>query len=118
MQCDDENEKVILANFRTFIKWRVSSVRSSKTIAASKLSVALGKCSQYLNQIENGHKLPSLEGLYLFCRSMRISMADFFDKSQTYPKQYKDLILLLNKLNADELGEITAVVKRYASTKR
>jgi transcriptional regulator with XRE-family HTH domain len=111
------DEDAILPQFRSFVKQRFLLVRP-KTVAASKLSVALGQCPQYLNQIENGHKMPSLEGLYRFCTAMGISLADFFDEDgNKYPMEYKELITHLNKLNSEELNEILAVAKRYAIKK-
>lgn len=102
---------------KKFIKDRFRYLIDLTNKSDSKLSKEMGQSSQYLNQIVNGYKLPSLDGLYSFCETCNISLKDFFDTDKKYPKEYEKLIPYLNKLSPEELGEVTAIIKRIAGYK-
>ena len=52
--------------FKDFISKRIATIRNANNISARKLSIEMGQGSEYINQIENGRKMPSMEGFYLF----------------------------------------------------
>jgi len=101
-----------------FISKRFATIRSAKSISARALSIELGQSTEYINQIENGRKMPSIEGLFNFCDYFKISLKVFFDDEQNYPMQYKTLLSDLNKLDPDELNEVITIIKRIAKNKR
>lgn len=103
---------------REFIKNRFSTIIDAQHKSESKLSREMGQSPQYLNQIVNGYKLPSLDGLYSFCSVCNITLKEFFDDEQQYPSQYKNLMKYLNKLSSEELEEITTIVKRIVINKK
>jgi len=88
---------------KEFIKQRYSIIRNAHNISARKLSFELGQSSEYINQIENGKTLPSLEGLMNFCSYFNITIAEFFNEEFKYPIEYKTIISELNKLDSLEL---------------
>ena len=88
---------------RTFIRNRYATIRNSHKISARKLSQELGQSTEYINQIENGKCMPSIEGLFNFCEYFNVSIAEFFQDNFKYPIEYKELISELNKLVAIEL---------------
>lgn len=102
---------------KDFIAKRFSIIRMAKNISARSLSLELGQSSQYINQIENGRKLPSIEGLYNFCEYFNISLGDFFNNAYEYPIQYRELLYCLNELDLEELKEITAIIRRISMNK-
>ena len=102
---------------KEFISRRFYNIRAAKNISARQLSLELGQSSQYINQIENGHKMPSIEGLINFCNHFEISVAEFFNREEQYPIQYKALIKELNRLDSDEVDEIMTIAKRYSRNK-
>ncbi len=97
-------------SFKNFISNRFAVIRNAHNISARKLSIEMGQSSEYINQIENGRKMPSLEGLFNFCDFFNISIGEFFDDTQVYPVEYKELISKLNKLNKDELSHIMKTI--------
>lgn len=97
-------------SFKNFISNRFAVIRNAHNISARKLSIEMGQSSEYINQIENGRKMPSLEGLFNFCDFFNISIGEFFDATQVYPVEYKELISKLNKLNKDELSHIMKTI--------
>ena len=48
---------------KTFIGKRIAVLSNAKKISARGIRIDLGQSTEYINQIENGPSMPSLEGL-------------------------------------------------------
>jgi transcriptional regulator with XRE-family HTH domain len=103
---------------KEFISKRFSSIRIAHNISARQLSLSLGQSPAYINQIECEHKSPSIDGLLNFCEYFNMPLAEFFDDGAEYPVQYKSMIKDMNKLSIDELGEVSAIIKRIVHNKK
>lgn len=103
---------------KEFIKERVSTIRNSKNISARSLSLNLGMSSEYVNQVENGRLMPSLDFIMNFCDYFNISVAEFFDETIKNPKKYQDLIQELNKMSQPELQQIIDLTKLINKNKK
>lgn len=95
---------------RKFVQNRYATIRLAHNVSARKLSLELGQSTEYINQIENGKNMPSLEGLFNFCDYFGLTLGEFFEQDYTYPVEYKKLIQELNKLDALELKQILDLV--------
>ena len=102
---------------KKFVQSRYISIRSAHNISARKLSLELGQSSEYINQIENGKNMPSLEGLFNFCDYFGISLGEFFEENYNYPVEYKKFIQELNKLDVLELKQIYDLIVLITSKK-
>jgi len=102
---------------KKFVQNRYASIRLANNISARKLSLELGQSSEYINQIESGKNMPSLEGLFNFCDYFKISLAEFFEQELTYPIEYKAIIKELNKLDSIELNKIYELILMISSKK-
>ena len=87
---------------KKFIGDRYAKIRLAHGISGRRLSLELGRSTEYINQIENGRNLPSLEGLLNFCDYFHMSVGEFFEKDFAYPVQYDKIIKKLHKM--DEVG--------------
>lgn len=96
---------------KKYIGQRIAQLRGAKKISARSMSIELGQSTEYINQIENGRSLPSVEGLLNICEYLEISPSDFFDTQTKYPLQYKNLFKELDKLDEFELEQIVGLVK-------
>ena len=96
---------------KNFIQTRYAAIRNAHKISARKLSFELGQSSEYINQIENGKNLPSLESLLNFCDFFHISPAEFFDENIQYPVEYKAMMKEINKLTPDDCNLIIELLK-------
>lgn len=103
---------------KEYIANRFASIRLAKNISARALSIGLGQSTQYINQIESGRKMPSIEGLVNFCDYFQITLKEFFDDDCEYLIQYKELFNYLNKLDTEELNEVITIIKRIANNKK
>ena len=95
---------------KKFVQNRYATIRLAHNVSARKLSLELGQSTEYINQIENGKNMPSLEGLFNFCEYFGITLGEFFEQEYAYPVEYKKLIQELNKFDALELKQILDLV--------
>ena len=73
---------------------------------------------QYINQIESGNSIPSLESLFNICEYFGITIGEFFNEEIAFPLEYKDIIKELNKLDKIELEHFTNLLKMVTSKKK
>ena len=50
--------------YEEFTQDRIAQLRVLKEVSAREMSLSLGQNESYVNQIENGKALPSLQGLF------------------------------------------------------
>lgn len=96
---------------KNFIKDRYAKIRIAHNISARKLSLELGQSTEYINQIENGRTLPSMEGLFNFCDYFNLSIGEFFEEKINFPVEYDAIIKELNKMDAMALNQIYELLK-------
>lgn len=103
---------------RKFVKERYAKIRLAHNISARKLSLELGQSREYINQIENGNALPSLEGLFNFCDFFKISLSEFFEEKLNFPVEYEQIIEELNKMDLLEIKLVYDMLKLINKSKK
>ncbi len=96
---------------KQFVADRYAKIRLAHGISGRKLSLELGQSTEYINQIENGRSLPSLEGLFNFCDYFHITVGEFFEDKFVYPVQYDKIIRELNRMDALSLETVYALLR-------
>lgn len=109
-------EKAITMD-RTIIKERYAAIRQAHNISARKLSLELGQSTEYINQIENGKCLPSVEGLFNFCNYFNITVGEFFMEEWRFPVEYANIIKELNKMDVMAIRQIYDLLKLINANK-
>lgn len=71
----------------------------------------LGQSTEYINQIENGKSLPSLEGLFNFCDYFGITLGEFFEDKFAFPVEYGEIIEELNKMDSLAVNQILELLR-------
>ena len=66
--------------YEEFTQGRIAQLRTEKKVSARDMSLSLGQNNSYINQIENGKSLPSLQGLFYICEYFGITPQEFFDR--------------------------------------
>ena len=97
--------------YEEFTQDRIAQLRVLKEVSAREMSLSLGQNESYINQIENGNALPSLQGLFYICEYFSITPQQFFDEGDAFPAQLMDLVDDLKQLDATELSHVSAIVK-------
>ena len=103
---------------KSFIRQRYAVIRNAHNISARKLSFELGQSSEYINQIENGKNLPSLENLFNFCDYFGLTLSEFFEEGAAYPVEYREIIKELNRLETSELALVSELIKLINKRKK
>lgn len=103
---------------RQFIKERYARIRLAHNLSARRLSLELGQSREYINQIENGNALPSLEGLFNFCDYFNISLGEFFEEKFNFPVEYGQIIDELNKMDSQEINQVYEMLKLINKSKK
>lgn len=97
--------------FNDFFYDRLIQLRLQKDVSAREMSLALGKCSTYINHMENKKLLPSMTVFFEICEYFRISPKEFFDTESKYPAKMDGILADMKTLNPEQLDIIAALVK-------
>lgn len=94
-----------------FIADRLAELRQGKEMSAREMSLSIGQNQNYINHIENGKMLPSMQAFLYICDYLKISPQDFFDEGNALPEEIRGLTEDLKKLDAKSLSCIIGIVK-------
>ena len=87
---------------------RLSQLRERKGVSARDMSLSMGQNPGYINKVENGKAMPSMEVFFYICEFLAITPSDFFDEKKKEPW----------KLSSESLEHILAIVKGLAEHNR
>jgi transcriptional regulator with XRE-family HTH domain len=94
-----------------FIK-RLAELRQKRDLSARDMSLTVGQNVNYINHIENGKMMPSMQSFFYLCEYLNISPKDFFDFESSQPEKLNALIANLKKLDDDSLDNIASIVAK------
>lgn len=103
--------------YEEFIQHRIGQLRTQKDVSARDMSLSLGQNAGYINQIENGKSLPSLQALFWICDYFGITPKQFFDEGDPYPAYLESLVEDMKKLDAASLALVSDLVKKLTEKK-
>lgn len=78
---------------------RLTELRTKKGVTARDMSLSMGQNAAYINSIENGKTMPSLQGFFYICEYLGISERDFFDTGLVAPGKRRLLEIELEKMD-------------------
>ena len=94
-----------------FFRQRLVQLRSQKQVSARDMSLSLGQSESYINKIENGKSLPTMQVFFYICDYFDISPKEFFDSDSHYPVAVHKLTDDLKMLTDSQISIITDLVK-------
>ena len=89
---------------------RLAELRLAKNVSARDMSLSLGQCENYINNIENKRNFPSMQVFFYICDYFDISPMEFFDFEAKSPSKLKDLTDKMKSLNNEQLALIENMV--------
>ena len=89
---------------------RLAFLRNEKGISARDMSLSIGQNAGYINNIENGKALPSMNGFFFICDFLGITPQQFFDFDNTQPELLDSVIQDLKRLNKRQLQNISEII--------
>lgn len=93
---------------------RLAQLRNKKGVSARDMSLSIGQNHAYINNIESGKALPSMNTFFYICEYLNITPAEFFDSDSKNPEKLRSLTEDLKKLDDKQLDSIAEIVKGLA----
>lgn len=90
---------------------RLAMLREKKGVSARDMSLSMGQCPGYINNIEAGNSKPSMTGFFYICEYLNITPSEFFDTESENPEKINDIVKDLKKLNSKQLDTIANLIK-------
>lgn len=90
---------------------RLADLRIQKGISAREMSLSLGLSDSYINKIENGKTLPSMEAFFDICNFLEISPRDFFDEGYAMPILIQAAVTEMQTLSEEQLNRIISLMQ-------
>ena len=81
--------------------------------SAREMSLALGQNPSYINRIENGKALPSMQGFFSICEYLKITPAEFFNDEVEQPGEIRALVEKLQKLPQEQLQLVEQITEQF-----
>lgn len=103
--------QVVICMDDSFFANRLAALRIAKNVSAREMSLAIGQNESYINQIENGHGYPSMQGFFYICEYLGVSPAEFFDEGNRNPAKLQAVVSQLAALSGDQLDIVLAVIR-------
>lgn len=76
---------------------------------------SLGQNVNYINLIENGKRLPSLQGFFAICDYLGVTPAEFFgEKEAEQPCEISELDALFEQLSLRQKQSIAALIRAFS----
>ena len=94
-----------------FFRQRLSQLRAQKGVSARDMSLSLGQSESYINKIENGKSLPSMQVFFYICDYFGISPQEFFDADNHNPTAAGALADDIKSLTDSQIASIADIVK-------
>ncbi len=69
--------------YEKLISSRLIQLRSEKGVSAREMSLDIGQNSSYINRIENGKSMPSMQGFLYICEYLGVTPSEFFASNGT-----------------------------------
>lgn len=98
----------------TFVRNRISELRSKKGVSEYKMSLDLGHSKSYIQSISSGKALPSFSEFLYICEYLGVTPKDFFDTESSEPQLVCKLSELAKKLAPEDLTVLIHMAERLA----
>ena len=97
--------------YEEFFRKRITQLRITKGISARDMSLTLGQSESYINKIENGRSMPSMQVFFYICEYFKITPQEFFDEETKDPVQIKEIVSDLKTLDEKQIKNIHEIIK-------
>jgi len=82
-----------------------------KKVSARDMSLSIGQNENYINHIENGKSMPSMQVFFYICEYFKITPQEFFDEETNNPVQIKEIMADLKILDEKQIRNIHEIIK-------
>jgi len=100
--------------YENLLRERLVALRGKKNVSQREMSLDIGQNDSYINRIECGKALPSMQGFFYICEYLKVSPKEFFDTDIADPEHLKAIIEDMKKLSGPALEALAVLVKELA----
>lgn len=100
--------------YETFVRNRISELRTKKGVSEYKMSLDLGHSRSYMHSISSGKALPSFSEFLYICEYLGVTPKEFFDADSSEPQLVCKLTELAKKLTPEDLAVLINMAERLA----
>lgn len=94
-----------------FLSQRIAKLRTVKKVSARDMSLSIGQNENYINHIENGKSMPSMQVFFYICEYFGITPKEFFDEGTSNPYLINSIAEDLNTLDERQISNIHEIIK-------
>lgn len=94
-----------------FIGGRVGRLRSQTGVSEQQMSRELGMGKTYINQIENGKSLPSMEAFVDICAYVGVTPGEFFADGVEHPRLIHEMMDEARKMSEADIMSVLTLMK-------
>ena len=98
--------------YETFVRNRISDLRTRKGVSEYKMSLDLGHSRSYMHSISSGKALPSFSEFLYICEYLGVTPKEFFDENNNDPQLVCKLTELGRKLSTKDLDALINMAER------
>ena len=89
---------------------RLAQLREAKGVSGREMSLDIGQNSSYINRIENGKAMPSMQGFLYICEYLKVTPEEFFRQDIENPILLNEVISELKDLSSNQLNIIRCII--------
>jgi len=97
--------------YEKYLSERIAKLRTLNNVSARDMSLSIGQNENYINHIENGKSMPSMQVFFCICDYFNISPKEFFDTGTNNPGLIQSVLDDLNSLDEKQITNIHELIK-------
>lgn len=96
--------------YENLISERLALLRTAKGVSAREMSLDIGQNGSYINRIENGKSMPSMQGFLYICEYLGVTPSEFFATDSLPNAKTLMLSKELDGLSNDQLNVVKNLI--------
>lgn len=100
--------------YEDLLRSQLTQLRLEKGVSARDMSLSLGQSESYINKIENGRALPSMESFFYICEYFGIHPRDFFSADRGALLEIDTLVRQIAALDEESIPHLRWLIERLS----
>ncbi len=96
--------------YEELISTRLAHLRTEKGVSAREMSLDIGQNPSYINRIENGNSMPSMQGFLYICEYLGVTPSEFFASDKASSSSALMLAKELEGLKPEQLEIVRGII--------
>ena len=102
--------------YEEFFRNRLIQLRLKKGVSARDMSLSLGQSASYINKIENGRAMPSMEVFFYICDYFGLQPGDFFSEDRGEMIELDALLSQLAQLDEESIFLVRKLIQKLGAS--